>query len=319
MQHPDEGTIHAWLDGALDADDGRQLEEHAATCAECTAAIAAARALIAGASRVVSQLDGQRGRVMPVVTPAVAHRGSLWRLARLTPLRAALAASLMIGTATVVAVRHAVPTRVIRDSALTITLAESKTTRAATPAVGSAVTPAVTPPQTVATQAAPMPAAPKSAAAAVAADTRDEPQRVADTRLNAMERSAARASLMAAPRADVFAGCYRVEGDSAIWPAALPTRFALVAGDTSDHGIPNQLRRLTADGHIDSVVPGVTWSRRTAQLAALTFTENGVRQAMLLEALDNGSFTATLRTPPGDARQLAAPPPIELTATVCRR
>ena len=71
MQHPDEGTMHAWLDGALDANESRALETHVATCRECQALVAEARGLIAAASRIVGQLDGVPHDVLPL---AVAPR-----------------------------------------------------------------------------------------------------------------------------------------------------------------------------------------------------------------------------------------------------
>ena len=67
MQHPDEGTIHAWIDGQLSADEGAALEAHAGECAECRAAIADARGIIAASSRIVSALDIVPGGVIPEV------------------------------------------------------------------------------------------------------------------------------------------------------------------------------------------------------------------------------------------------------------
>lgn len=57
MEHLDEGTVHAWLDGALSADEGRRVEEHASSCSECSALVAEARGLIAASSRILSALD----------------------------------------------------------------------------------------------------------------------------------------------------------------------------------------------------------------------------------------------------------------------
>jgi anti-sigma factor RsiW len=37
MPHLDEGTIHAWLDGALGADEAAALEAHVASCDACAA------------------------------------------------------------------------------------------------------------------------------------------------------------------------------------------------------------------------------------------------------------------------------------------
>jgi anti-sigma factor RsiW len=69
MQHPDEGTIHAWLDGALPPEEETALEEHASSCAQCSAAIAEARGLIAASSRIVSALDVVPAGVIPQPRP----------------------------------------------------------------------------------------------------------------------------------------------------------------------------------------------------------------------------------------------------------
>ena len=45
MNHLDDGTIHAWLDGALSAEQSRGIEAHVAACATCSAAVAEARGL----------------------------------------------------------------------------------------------------------------------------------------------------------------------------------------------------------------------------------------------------------------------------------
>lgn len=69
MQHPDEGTIHAWLDGEVAADEARDLESHVAECEECSARVAEARGLIAASSRIVSGLDFVPGGVIPTTEP----------------------------------------------------------------------------------------------------------------------------------------------------------------------------------------------------------------------------------------------------------
>ena len=69
MQHPDEGTIHAWLDGALPPEEAAALEEHASSCAQCSAAIAEARGFIAASSRIVSALDVVPAGVIPQPKP----------------------------------------------------------------------------------------------------------------------------------------------------------------------------------------------------------------------------------------------------------
>jgi len=106
MQHLDEGTIHAWLDGALPPEQAADVERHARTCSECATLVADARGVIAGAARIVSALDDVPGGVIPARQPHTSTR-SLWRTLRLTPFRAALAASLMVAVASLLVVRNA--------------------------------------------------------------------------------------------------------------------------------------------------------------------------------------------------------------------
>lgn len=69
MQHPDEGTIHAWLDSALPPEEAAAVEAHVASCSQCSAAVAEARGLIAASSRIISSLDIVPGSVIPSRTP----------------------------------------------------------------------------------------------------------------------------------------------------------------------------------------------------------------------------------------------------------
>ena len=114
MQHPDEGTIHAWLDGALNESESAEIEQHVGECAACAAAVAEARGLIAGASRIAAMLDNVRGGVIPTApaNPAPA-KTTLWTALRVTPARAALAASLLIAAAGVLTVRHDTATKLV--------------------------------------------------------------------------------------------------------------------------------------------------------------------------------------------------------------
>jgi Putative zinc-finger len=106
MQHLDEGTIHAWLDGALDAEEAARVEQHAGECASCAAAVAEARGFVAGASRILTALDQTPANVAPRGTAfasASARRQrsqSVWRTFRLTPTRAAAAAVVVIAVGT---------------------------------------------------------------------------------------------------------------------------------------------------------------------------------------------------------------------------
>ena len=104
MQHPDEGTIHAWLDGALPPAEASALEAHVASCAECSAAVAEARGTLAAASRILSALDDVPGGVIPA--PADATRVARGRASaaevrpfRFRAARWQVAAGLMIAVA----------------------------------------------------------------------------------------------------------------------------------------------------------------------------------------------------------------------------
>ena len=96
MQHPDEGTIHAWLDGQLPPDEAAALEAHVSACPGCAAKVAEERGISAGATRILTALDDVPGDVLP----AVAKRG------RFSPgFARAAAAILLVATGGVIAVR----------------------------------------------------------------------------------------------------------------------------------------------------------------------------------------------------------------------
>jgi len=72
MQHLDDGTIHAWLDGALGTGEAAAVEAHAAACRDCADRVAEARGLIAASSRILTALDDVPAHVVPVERPAAA-------------------------------------------------------------------------------------------------------------------------------------------------------------------------------------------------------------------------------------------------------
>lgn len=65
MEHPDEGTIHAWLDQQLDEAHAAELDAHVASCASCRAAVAEARGYMASATRILGALDDVPAGVVP--------------------------------------------------------------------------------------------------------------------------------------------------------------------------------------------------------------------------------------------------------------
>jgi hypothetical protein len=110
--HLDEGTIHAWLDGALDAEKSSRVEQHVAECATCAAAVAEARGLVAGASRILTALDGVPGGVVPKTAAAgsasrARRTRSLWTTLHLTPAWAAAAAVVVLAAGSALVLRNA--------------------------------------------------------------------------------------------------------------------------------------------------------------------------------------------------------------------
>jgi len=116
MQHLDEGTIHAWLDGALPPLDAEQVAKHAAECASCAAAVAEARGIIAGSARIVSALDVVPGGVIPGRTTRPTSGSSAWSRLRLTPGRAALAATILLAVSTTLTLRSSSSPQANADS-----------------------------------------------------------------------------------------------------------------------------------------------------------------------------------------------------------
>src|SRR3954470_17132651 len=95
--HVDEGTIHAWLDGELDEAQAARIQAHIGRCGACAAHVAEARGLIAGATRVIGMLDDTPApMIRPAVTPTAGTDLSAWRLLRVTPARASIAAMLVV-------------------------------------------------------------------------------------------------------------------------------------------------------------------------------------------------------------------------------
>jgi len=81
MQHPDEGTIHAWLDGALSAEEAAHVDAHVKDCAQCQAAVAEARGFIAASSRILTALDNVPRGVIPAAAARRRVQPWVWRAA----------------------------------------------------------------------------------------------------------------------------------------------------------------------------------------------------------------------------------------------
>jgi hypothetical protein len=105
--HPDEGEIHAWLDGALSAEDAARVESHVMGCAACREAVAEARGFIAASSRILTALDAVPSGVVPVGSRTRERPRA--RSIRSWPVTAAAAAIVIAVGVAVVARRAPVP------------------------------------------------------------------------------------------------------------------------------------------------------------------------------------------------------------------
>jgi len=81
MQHPEEGTIHSWLDGQLPLTEAAGIESHVAACPTCAAAVAEARGFIAASSRILTALDDAPRGVIPAAAPRSGNRRAMLRAA----------------------------------------------------------------------------------------------------------------------------------------------------------------------------------------------------------------------------------------------
>lgn len=81
MQHPEEGTIHSWLDGQLPLTEAAEVEAHVAACPACGAVVAEARGFIAASSRILIALDDAPRGVIPAAAPRPGNRRAVLRAA----------------------------------------------------------------------------------------------------------------------------------------------------------------------------------------------------------------------------------------------
>ena len=219
MQHPEEGIIHAWLDGELPAEEAAALEAHIVECADCSAKVAEARGLIAASSRIVSALDIIPGGVIPA--PAPARRP--WYAS--TQLRAA-AAVLIVGGASLLVMKNG--GRGVMKDAVTVTAPLSQERSAVAPPVANSPSTAAAAMDKEATRAEDHAVAPSSQQALKAED--------AQSARNASAADDARAEKAFAPsppreRANALAGSVSgVTGQTASAPVSAPAPAIAMLG-----------------------------------------------------------------------------------------
>lgn len=105
MQHLDDGTIHAWIDGELSPEQADEVAAHVSTCPECAAMVAEARGLVAASTRILTALDDVPGGVIPSVPDIAPAQMVRRRWYQRTNLRAA-AALLFVAGASLLVVRR---------------------------------------------------------------------------------------------------------------------------------------------------------------------------------------------------------------------
>jgi hypothetical protein len=124
MQHLDEGTIHAWIDGELSPEQASEIETHVAGCRECAAMVAEARGLVAASTRILTALDDVPGGVVPSVPDIAPAQSVRRRWYQRTDLRAA-AALLFVAGASLLVTRKGTDTATTRAMIATVDKSQS--------------------------------------------------------------------------------------------------------------------------------------------------------------------------------------------------
>jgi len=137
MQHLDEGTIHAWIDGELSPEQVSEVEAHASTCPECAAMVAEARGLVAAATRILTALDDLPGGVIPSVPDIAPAQVVRRRWYQRTDLRAA-AAVLFVAGASLLVLRRGTDADSSRAMLATADKSQAAPVAVQTPRAGSA-------------------------------------------------------------------------------------------------------------------------------------------------------------------------------------
>ena len=248
MKHLDEGTIHAWLDGALDAARSREIEAHVAECATCSAAVAEARGLIAASSRILTALDDVPGGVVPKRPAAPVKPARFqWRAA---PWVSAIAATLVIAVGVATLTRD----RARYETAPTAAVADSARSAAEPPqTVNQVVSSQPAPPAAVTRQSAP----PKPAPSVLAS--------VGNKRMDSLRETTLRrpTDLAAADRAGAAAELRRRE-------LAAPPATGAGAAPTAAAEIAEQRNEKTMKAAAPAPAPAIPTTRAELERIAAT-------------------------------------------------
>ena len=307
-QHPDEGTLHAYIDGELPSAEAEALEAHVAGCASCAAALAEARGLVAATSQVITALDAAPATMRPAV-PAVpverrpsttfttgASRPLIFRM----PYARAAALLLLVGGSAIVADRSGVfdgSARSPRVSTTADAVQQSEPSSAAAPeamassAVSAPVSPAPADFSGATVGGASGAIAPKAAPAprrATNGPAHDGAREVANQRATATRETAPAIS-----QQDVAAGAALKRDESAERARASTPTAAPAAPPTAPPPARAVVRLSEVVVTTDESSPVARVSRyRTRDGTILTLTEEALRTSFAEES---------------DARRTAAP------------
>lgn len=210
--HVDEGTMHAWLDGALSTAEASAVESHVAHCDTCSAAAAEARGLIAASTRILSALDDVPGGVIPenveathapsgATAPASQRVRSMRSVRRYAPIAAV---ALFAIAATLVIRRNPSPTR--RSTAAVQPVASSTDAVPGEADVAAAVAPAERPHVDRVESRPPKAAPPSSARVAAAPDQSADAAKLDASALESRSAAAKAQVTEPSPPAAVAAG-----------------------------------------------------------------------------------------------------------------
>ncbi|MBK7905941.1 MAG: zf-HC2 domain-containing protein [Gemmatimonadetes bacterium] len=185
MSRPDEGLLHAWLDGELEAEEAARVERLVAEDAEWSAAAAEARGLIAASSRILGKLDVVAGDVIPrggSAAPAMRDaRVPATQAAPRTSARRGVPGWLRVAAGVVLVAGIGYVVRDEAGSEADAVVMESGTQQEAVATSVAASAPDAAPTEALRNEPAP-PAAPATAAASAVPARQESERREADTR-----------------------------------------------------------------------------------------------------------------------------------------
>jgi hypothetical protein len=252
MQHPDEGTIHAWLDGELPEDQANEIAAHARDCPECSATVAEARGLIAASTRILTALDNVPAGVIPAEATAVPTAAAVRRRPWYdrTDIRAAAAVLVVAGASYLVVNRNSGSPN-SKNSSATFTAADQVQT-APLPPASTAERAAAEP--TTAAPRGPQSAARKKPAPVAAPEANKPMAKAATARGESRERSTALMDAMSATVRDtVPSAAVQAPAPAMLLPQATLGRVAV----TSKRGNRSDSANSTSKGVAGDVASGV--------------------------------------------------------------